>query len=132
VSPALVRKCVEAKRRGEEKIVAWGTGSASREFLYVQDCARGMLAALEQYDSPEPMNLGSGREISIKDLTELVARLSGFAGRIEWDPSKPDGQPRRCLDIARARDRVGFMAQTSLEDGLAATIAWFESQSGLK
>jgi len=128
VIPALVRKCVEAKRRGDEKITAWGTGSASREFLYVEDCARGLLLALEKYDSPEPLNLGSGREITIKDLTELVARLSGFAGRIEWDPTKPDGQPRRCLDVSRARQALGFSAVTTLEDGLAATIRWFESQ----
>ena len=99
VIPALIRKCVEARDRGDASITAWGTGKASREFLYVEDCAEGLVAAMERYDSPEPMNLGSGREISIKDLTELVARLSGFKGRIVWDPTKPDGQPRRCLDV---------------------------------
>ena len=125
VIPALVRKCVEAKDRGDKKIVAWGTGSASREFLYVEDCARGLIAALEKYDSPEPMNLGSGVEITIKALTELVARLSGFTGTIEWDASKPDGQPRRQLDISRARELLGFVADTSLEEGLIKTIQWF-------
>ncbi|MGD1277830.1 MAG: GDP-L-fucose synthase [Tepidisphaeraceae bacterium] len=127
VIPALIRKCVEARDAGKERIDAWGTGSASREFLYVEDCADAVIAALLKYDAPEPVNLGSGREISIKDLTELIARLSRFEGRIVWDPSKPDGQPRRCLDVSRARDAFGFSAQTSLEDGLAKTIAWFES-----
>ena len=126
VIPALIRKCVEARDRGEQKIVAWGTGSASREFLYVEDCAQGLVRALEKYDSPEPMNLGSGREISIKDLTHLVARLANFKGEIDWDTSKPDGQPRRCLDVTRARETIGFVAGTSLEAGLAKTIEWFE------
>jgi GDP-L-fucose synthase len=126
VIPALIRKCVEARRRGEGQILAWGTGSASREFLYVEDCAEGLIAAMERYDSPEPMNLGSGREITIRDLTELVARLSGFTGQIAWDASKPDGQPRRCLDVSRAKDALGFVAGTSLEQGLKRTIAWFE------
>src|SRR6266550_3341214 len=127
--PALVRKCIEARRRGDKEIQAWGTGSASREFLYVEDCAEGVILTLEKYDSPEPMNLGSGREISIKDLTNLVARLSGFEGRIVWDPSKPDGQPRRCLDVSRAEQQIGFTAATSLEDGLRKTIDWYESQN---
>lgn len=126
VIPALVRKCVEARDAGQDHITAWGTGSASREFLYVEDCAAGLVAALERYDSPEPMNLGSGREITIKHLTELVAKLSGFGGRIVWDPTKPDGQPRRCLDVTRARETIGFTAGTTLEDGLATTIKWFE------
>ena len=125
VIPALVRKCVEAKNKGDAQITAWGTGSASREFLYVEDCADGLIAALERYDAPEPINLGSGREITIKALTELVAHLSGFAGKIVWDPSKPDGQPRRCLDVSRAREKLGFVAGTSLEDGLRKTIQWF-------
>jgi GDP-L-fucose synthase len=127
VIPALIRKCVEARLAGQKQITAWGTGSASREFLYVEDCARGIVLSLEKYDSPEPMNLGSGREITIKDLTELIARLSGFEGQIIWDPSKPDGQPRRCLDVSRAKQAIGFTARTSLEDGLKKTIAWFES-----
>lgn len=131
VIPALVRKCVEARRRGDKTIVAWGTGSASREFLYVEDCAEGLVRAMEQYDSPEPMNLGSGREITIRALTELVAKLCRFEGQIEWDATKPDGQPRRCLDVARARAQLGFVAPTSLEEGLEKTIAWYEKSSGM-
>ena len=127
VIPALIRKCLEARDRGEHKIVAWGTGSASREFLYVEDCAEGLVRSMERYDSPEPMNLGSGREISIRNLTELVARLSGFKGEIVWDTSKPDGQPRRCLDVTRAKKEIDFTAATLLEDGLMKTIAWYES-----
>jgi GDP-L-fucose synthase len=126
VIPALIRKCVEARDREEKKIIAWGTGSASREFLYVEDCAEGLVLSLERYDSPEPMNLGSGREISVKDLTHLIARLAKFEGEIVWDASKPDGQPRRCLDVTRAREAIGFVAGTSLETGLARTIEWFE------
>ncbi len=126
VIPALIRKCVEARERGDTGITAWGTGSASREFLYVEDCAEAIVRTMEQYDSPEPMNLGSGREITIRDLTELIARLCDFRGQIAWDSTKPDGQPRRCLDVSRAREAIGFTAQTSLEDGLARTIAWFE------
>jgi GDP-L-fucose synthase len=127
VIPALIRKCVEAQDRGDKRIVAWGTGMVSREFLYVEDCARGLIAALEQYDSPEPMNLGSGREITIKALTELVAKLAGFTGQIEWDATKPDGQPRRQLDVSRAREMIGFTAETQLEQGLAKTIDWFRN-----
>jgi GDP-L-fucose synthase len=131
VIPALIRKCVEARLRGDRQITAWGTGAVSREFLYVEDCARGLVLALEKYDSPEPMNLGSGREITIKDLTELVARLSRFEGKILWDSTKPDGQPRRCLDVSRAKTAIDFTAQTSLEDGLRETIEWFENQHGV-
>jgi GDP-L-fucose synthase len=127
VIPALIRKCVEATDRKAEKITAWGTGKVSREFLYVEDCARALLLAMEKYDSPEPMNIGSGREITIKDLTELVARLSGFAGRIEWDSSKPDGQPRRQLDVTRAKAEIGFVAETPFEVGLKKTIDWYRS-----
>ena len=126
VIPALVRKCVEARNRGDSSIPAWGTGTASREFLYVEDCADGLIASMERYNSPEPMNLGSGREISIKDLTELIARVSGFTGKIVWDPTKPDGQPRRCLDVTLAQRELGFAAGTSLEDGLAKTVRWYE------
>lgn len=129
VIPALIRKCVEARKRGDASISAWGTGKASREFLYVEDCAEALVRAMESYDNPDPINLGSGREISIKDLTELVARLSGFRGDILWDPSKPDGQPRRCLDITRAQTELGFTAQTTLEAGLEKTIAWFEAHA---
>jgi GDP-L-fucose synthase len=127
VIPALIRKCVEAKRRGDKEIPAWGTGKASREFLYVDDCAEGIIAATEKYNSPDPINLGSGREITVKDLTELIAKLTGFTGRIAWDPTKPDGQPRRCLDVSRAKEQIGFVAKTSLEDGLRRTIEWYES-----
>lgn len=130
VIPALVRKCVEARRRGDQQITAWGTGSASREFLYVEDCAEGLVRAMEKYDSPEPMNLGSGREITVRDLTQLIASLTRFQGQIVWDASKPDGQPRRCLDVSRATRHIGFTAGTPLEEGLRNTIEWYESQGG--
>ncbi len=126
VIPALVRKCVEARHRSAPFIEAWGTGSASREFLYAQDAAEGLVLALEKYDSSEPMNLGSGREISIRNLTTLIAYLTGFSGEIRWDPSKPDGQPRRCLDVSRAKEAIGFVAKTPFEEGLRQTIQWFE------
>jgi GDP-L-fucose synthase len=126
VIPALIRKFVEAREAGAARITAWGTGSASREFLYVDDCADAIVAATQKYDSPEPINLGSGREITIKNLTELIARLTRFTGETVWDPSKPDGQPRRCLDVTRAKDAFGFTARTGLEEGLAKTIAWFD------
>jgi GDP-L-fucose synthase len=126
VIPALIRKCLEAKQRGDKEIQAWGTGSASREFLYVEDCADGLIAAMQKYDAPDPVNLGSGREITIKALTELIAQLCKFEGKIVWDPTKPDGQPRRCLDVSRAKQLFGFSAATSLEDGLSKTIAWLE------
>jgi GDP-L-fucose synthase len=127
VIPALIRKCVEARDRGDHTITAWGTGSASREFLYVEDCADALVASMEKYDSPEPMNLGSGREITIRDLTYMVAKLARFEGEIAWDTTKPDGQPRRCLDISRAREAIGFVAGTQLEAGLKKTIEWYES-----
>ncbi len=126
VIPALVRKCVEARRRGDAQIVAWGTGSASREFLYVDDCAEGIIAAMERYESDQPINLGTGREVTIRDLTNLVAKLARFEGKIVWDATKPDGQPRRCLDVTRAQEQLDFVAKTSLEDGLARTIEWYE------
>ncbi|MGN6626561.1 MAG: GDP-L-fucose synthase family protein [Tepidisphaeraceae bacterium] len=129
VIPALIRKCVEARKNKADHITAWGTGSASREFLYAEDCAEGLVEALLNYDSPEPMNLGSGREITIKALTELVAKLSEFTGKIVWDPSKPDGQPRRCLDVSRAKQEMGWVAKTSLEEGLKKTIAFFEAHA---
>jgi GDP-L-fucose synthase len=129
VIPALIRKCVEAKRAKADHITAWGTGSASREFLYVEDAAEGILLAMEKYESPEPINLGAGREITIKTLTELVAKTAGFTGQIVWDPTKPDGQPRRCLDTQKAEAQFGFKAKTGLEEGLAKTIAWYEHQS---
>lgn len=126
VIPALIRKCLEAKARGDSHITAWGTGSASREFLYVEDCAEALALALERYDSPEPVNLGSGKEITIRALTELIVRLTGFKGEVRWDASKPDGQPRRCLDVTRAREAFGFEAKTGFEEGLRRTIGWYE------
>ena len=126
VIPALVRKCVQARRQNAPFIEAWGTGSASREFLYAQDAAEAVLLAVQKYDSAEPMNLGSGREISIRDLTTLIAHLTGFTGEIRWDPTKPDGQPRRCLDVSRAKEQIGFVAKTPFEEGLRQTIQWFE------
>jgi GDP-L-fucose synthase len=127
VIPALIRKFVEAQQRGDKEVPAWGTGRASREFLYVDDCAEALVATLERYDSDEPMNIGSGREISIRDLTHLIAKLTGFEGEVVWDPSKPDGQPRRCLDVTRAREALGFVAKTTLEEGLGKTIEWYRA-----
>lgn len=125
VIPALIRKCDEACQRGQDKVICWGTGLVSREFLYVEDAAQGIIGAAQQVNIPDPINLGTGKEITIQDLAQLIARLSGFTGRIEWDSSKPDGQPRRCLDTTRARDLLGWSANTSFEDGLRATIAWW-------
>ncbi len=129
VIPALIRKCVEARQRGDASVTAWGTGMASREFLYAADCAEGLVAAMERYDSPEPVNLGSAREITIRELTELVARLARFEGKVNWDTTKPDGQPRRCLDVSRAWNTIGWRARTSLEVGLRQTIEWFEANA---
>jgi GDP-L-fucose synthase len=132
VIPALIRKCVEARAAGAAEIVAWGDGSPTREFLYVEDAAAGILLAAEHYDSSDPVNLGSAFEISIKDLTELIARLTGYAGRIVWDTSKPNGQPRRKLDVSKARERFGFVARTSFEEGLRKTIDWYvQSRAGV-
>lgn len=127
VIPALIRKCVEAQMRNDEKIVCWGTGSASREFLYSEDAAEGIVRATEKLESPEPINLGNGREITIKNLVELIVKLTGFQGRIDWDASKPDGQPRRCLDVQRADNLLGWRAQMTFEEGLKRTIDWYRS-----
>jgi dTDP-glucose 4,6-dehydratase/GDP-L-fucose synthase len=127
VIPAIVRKCVEARERGDDSITAWGTGEPTREFLYVKDAAEGILDATERYDGPEPVNLGSGMEISIRDLVELIADLTRFEGEIEWDTSKPDGQPRRRLDTSRARKRFDWEASTAFEEGLRETIDWYEA-----
>ena len=127
VIPALIRKCVEAQDRGDAFIECWGTGSASREFLYVDDAAEGIVRATEVLEEPVPVNLGTCMEITIKDLVELIARLTGFEGEIRWDPSKPDGQPRRCLDTQRAKDMLGWEAGTGFEDGLKTTIEWFRA-----
>jgi GDP-L-fucose synthase len=130
VIPALIRKCQEARQRGINYIEVWGTGQVSREFLYVSDAAEGILLATEHYDKSAPVNLGAGREIFIKDLASLIAGLSGFQGQIRWDTSKPDGQPRRCLDTTRAQKEFGFKATTPLEEGLRKTIDWYRQQTG--
>lgn len=127
VIPALIRKFLEARDTNEPEVVCWGTGSPSREFLYVDDAAEGIVLAAERYDGAEPVNLGTHREISIKDLSETIARLVGYNGRIVWDHTKPDGQPRRCLDTSRAMMLFGFRAQMGFEEGLRRTIAWWES-----
>ena len=125
VIPALIRKCLEAQDNGVEEIVVWGDGSPTREFLYVEDAAEGILLATEKYDGSDPVNLGSGREISIKDLALLIARLTGFQGRMVFDTSKPNGQPRRALDTTRAEQYFGFRAGTDFEQGLQKTIDWY-------
>lgn len=122
VIPAIIRKCVEAVRQGQKEIVLWGTGNPTREFLYVDDAAEGIVRAAEAYEGREPVNLGSGKEIRIKDLAALIARLTGFQGEIVWDTGKPDGQPRRALDTSRAEREFGFRAGTSFEEGLKKTI----------
>ena len=125
VIPALIRKCVEAVEEGREEIVLWGDGSPTREFLYVEDAAEGIVLATERYDKPDPVNLGSGMEISIRDLASKIAEMTGFRGRIVWDTTQPNGQPRRCLDVSRAEREFGFHARTGLEEGLRATIEWY-------
>jgi GDP-L-fucose synthase len=126
VIPALIKKCVDARERGDKFIECWGTGAPTREFLYVEDAAEAVLLAAERYDKPDPINLGSGQEISIRDLVNYVARLTRYSGEIRWDSSKPDGQPRRCLDVEKAAREFGFRAKTKFEDGLRATIQWYE------
>ncbi len=125
VIPAIIRNVLEAQQKGQDEIVQWGDGSPTREFLYVEDAAEGILRASEAYDGPEPVNLGSGKEISIKDLADLIARLCGYSGRFAWDTSKPNGQPRRGLDTSRAEKCFGFRAQTDFEEGLRRTIDWY-------
>jgi len=128
VIPALIRKCVEAQARSDKQVILWGDGTPTREFLYVEDAAEGILLAAERYNGSEPVNLGSGMEISIKDLAELIARLTGFEGEYVWDTSKPNGQPRRALDTGRAEEYFGFRAQMAFEEGLSRTIAWYREQ----
>jgi len=128
VIPAIIRKCVEAQSQGDKEIVLWGDGSPTREFLYVEDAAEGILLATERYNGNEPFNLGSGMEISIKDLAEMIVRLTGFSGKVIWDTTKPNGQPRRALDVNRAHDYFGFRAQMSFEEGLRRTIEWYRQQ----
>ena len=125
VIPALIRKCVEAKDNGDDHIVVWGDGSPTREFIYVTDAAEGIALAAERYNESEPVNIGSGFEISIKDLAEKIARMTGFEGELVWDTSKPNGQPRRALDTSRATEKFGFTAKTDFEEGLQETISWF-------
>jgi len=126
VIPALIRKCLEANEAGQDEIVVWGDGSPTREFLYVEDAAEGILLASERYNGDQPVNLGSGNEISIKDLVELIAKLTGFNGKLVWDTSKPNGQPRRALSTKRAEEFFGFKAQMTFEEGLKRTIAWYQ------
>jgi GDP-L-fucose synthase len=126
VIPAMIRKCVSARNEGAQEVVLWGDGTPTREFLYVEDCAEGILLAAEHYDDSEPVNLGSGVEISVRGLAELVARTCGYEGKFVWDTTKPNGQPRRRLDVTRARERFGFAARTSLEEGIRQTVAWYE------
>jgi GDP-L-fucose synthase len=130
VIPALIRKCIEAQAAGSSEVVVWGDGSPTREFLYAEDAAAGIVLAAEHYNASDPVNLGSGNEISIKDLSELIARLSGFTGKLVWDVTKPNGQPRRSLDTHKAEQLFGFRAQTSFEVGLRRTIAWYKEQGG--
>lgn len=126
VIPALIRKCVEAVKKGQDEIEVWGTGEPTREFLYVEDCARAIVMATERYDEPDPVNIGTGFEISIKELAKLIAQLTGFKGRLVWNTSKPDGQPRRKLDTSRAKEKFDFEATTDFHEGLKRTIDWYE------
>ncbi len=130
VIPAVIRKCLEAMERGDKEIVCWGDGTATREFLHVKDCAEAILLATERYGSEEPVNIGTGFEISIEQLVQMIADLTGFHGRIAWDKSKPNGQPRRCLDTSRALQLFGFRAQTDFREVLRKTIQWYEGQRG--
>ncbi|MBC8032309.1 MAG: GDP-L-fucose synthase [Pyrinomonadaceae bacterium] len=131
VVPALIRKCIEAREQGAQFVEAWGTGRASREFLYVSDCAEGVLRAAATYDEGEPVNLGTANEITISELLKLIARLTKFDGEIRWQSDKPDGQPRRRLDVSRAWEKFGFRAQVPLEEGLRRTVEWYEGTRGV-
>lgn len=132
VIPALIKKIVDARQSGQRVIEVWGTGSASREFLFVRDAAEGIVAAADRYDAAEPVNLGSGQEITIRALAELICDLCGFTGELRWDTTKPDGQPRRCLDTSRAKERFGWTATTDFREGLKQTIAWYERNRTLR
>jgi nucleoside-diphosphate-sugar epimerase len=122
----VIRKCIEARERGDAAITVWGTGKPTREFLFVDDAADAIVLATERYDGAEPVNIGSGSELTVRELVETIAELTGFGGRIVWDASRPDGQPRRCLDVSRAREAFGFTAKMPFKDGLRRTIAWCE------
>ncbi|GMR10727.1 MAG: GDP-L-fucose synthase [Anaerolineae bacterium] len=128
VIPALIRKCLEAIEHGDEQVVVWGDGSPTREFLYASDAAEGIVRGAERHNGEEPVNLGSGEEISIKELVETIAELTGFRGEVNWDTTRPNGQPRRSLDTSRAKELFGFVANTSLEDGLRETIEWYRNR----
>lgn len=129
VIPALIKKVFDARKRGQKHIVAWGSGKPTREFLYVEDAAEGIVLATEKYNKSEPVNLGTGFEISIKELAELICKLAGFDAKIEWDTSKPDGQPRRLLDTSRAKKEFGFTAKTAFKEGLKKTIEWYRKET---
>jgi len=128
VIPALIRKCAEAVEQGRDEIVLWGDGSPTREFLYVEDAAEGIVLATERYDKPDPVNLGTGVEISIRDLAAKIAGITGFSGRVIWDATQPNGQPRRCLDVSRAEREFGFRARTPFDVGLRKTVEWYRPQ----
>lgn len=132
VIPALIKKFVDAVQEKRTTVDVWGTGSASREFLYVDDAARGIVLATEKYNKPEPVNLGAGREIAIRDLVEIIRKYTGFSGTVKWDTSKPDGQPRRCLDTSRAEKEFGFVAKMSFEEGIKRTVEWYINQKKKK
>jgi GDP-L-fucose synthase len=127
VIPAIIRKCVEAQEAGDDEVVLWGTGSPTREFLYVDDAAEGIVLALEHLDEPEPVNLGAATEIGIKELAGRIARITGFEGRFVWDPSKPDGQPRRAVDGSRAKALLGWAPNVDFEEGLTRTVQWYRT-----
>jgi GDP-L-fucose synthase len=131
VIPALIRKCVEAKRAGAPNVVVWGTGQATREFLYVEDAAEAIVLAAEKYDAAEPVNLGSGQEVSVRELVELIRNMAQYEGTIVWDRTRPDGQPRRSLDISKARDLLGWQAGTTLRQGLERTMEWYVARQDL-
>jgi GDP-L-fucose synthase len=128
VIPALIRKCWEAKQLGHSEIIAWGTGNATREFLYVEDAAEAITLASEKYADPDPVNLGSGHEVAIRDLVKKICLLVDYKGTVRWDSTKPDGQPRRCLDTSRALTKFGWQAKTSFDEGMKHTIGWFEEK----
>jgi len=130
VIPALIKKCLDAIRNDNDEIIVWGTGKPTREFLYVEDCAEGILLAAERYNKSEPVNLGTGVEISIRELVKLIVKLTGFEGKIVWDTAKPDGQPRRCLDTSKAKREFGFKAKMNFEEGLKRTIEWYKNEIG--
>ncbi|HQE66791.1 MAG TPA: GDP-L-fucose synthase [Bacillota bacterium] len=130
VIPALIKRFVDAAREGTKEVVCWGTGEASREFIYAKDCAEAIIMAAERYNSSEPVNIGTGKEIKIKELVGIIAALTGYKGSIAWDTSKPDGQPRRCVDTSKARERFGFEARTDFREGLRNTIEWYKEYIG--